>query len=670
MHGKGKGARHFRARFVCIGGLVLGTLLTGNATLQAQSVAHDWNEQLLAAIRRDFARPTVHARNLWHTSIAMYDAWAVYDLHAFTYLTHEYHTAADVEAAREESISYAMYRILRHRFASSPGAALSLAAFDAMMVSLSYDINITTTVGNTPAAVGNRIAANVIAFGLSDNSNEQLGYANLFYFPVNPALVVTLPGNPDLLFVNRWQPLALDFFVDQNGIVIPLGYPPALSPEWGIVKGFSLTDEDLTIYQRGGFDYWVYHDPGPPPLHGTATEDAFKQTFEKVIEYSSLLDPTDGVMLDIGPGARGNNTFGTNDGTGHPLNPFTNQPYAPNVVPAGDYYRVLAEFWADGPSSETPPGHWNFIANTVMSAPGFERRFRGQGPILDELEYEVKLYLALNSAVHDAAISAWGVKGWYDFVRPVSAIRYLCGLGQCSDPMGPSFHPGGIHLIPDLIEVVTPASSAMGERHEHLAADVGKIAIKAWRGPDFVVDPQVDTAGVDWILADNWWPYQRPTFVSPPFPGYVSGHSTFSRASAELMSLFTGSPYFPNGLGEFHCPQNAYLVFEEGPSVNVTLQWATYGDAADECSLSRIYGGIHPPADDIPGRFIGRAVGHDVFRLARAYFNGAVLPIFADCETGPGSQGVLSGQCLRSDKDGDNDIDVHDLAQMMIDAGA
>ncbi len=55
----------------------------------------------------------------------------------------------------------------------------------------------------------------------------------------------------------------------------------------------------------------------------------------------------------------------------------------------------------------------------------------------------------------------------------------------------------------------------------------------------------------------------------------------------------------------------------------VTLQWATYRDAADQCSPSRIRGGIHPPADDIPGRHIGEQVGQDAFALASAYFDGA-----------------------------------------------
>ena len=65
-------------------------------------------------------------------------------------------------------------------------------------------------------------------------------------------------------------------------------------------------------------------------------------------------------------------------------------------------------------------------------------------------------------------------------------------------------------------------------------------------------------------------------------------------------------------------------MFEDGPSVDLTLQWATYRDAADQCSLSRIWGGIHPPADDIPGRLIGERVGIAAFHLAERDFFGQV----------------------------------------------
>ena len=96
----------------------------------------------------------------------------------------------------------------------------------------------------------------------------------------------------------------------------------------------------------------------------------------------------------------------------------------------------------------------------------------------------------------------------------------------------------------------------------------------------------------------EWVPYQRPTFVTPAFPGYVSGHSTFSRAAAEVLTSLTGSEYFPGGLGTWTIPAGA-LEFEAGPTTDIPLQWATYYDAADQAGLSRIYGGIHPPVDDL-----------------------------------------------------------------------
>ena len=93
------------------------------------------------------------------------------------------------------------------------------------------------------------------------------------------------------------------------------------------------------------------------------TDAEFKAGFVRVLELGSQLTIDDGATIDISPGVLGNNTLGTNDGHGRPLNPVTGQPYAPNVVRRGDFARVLAEFWADGPKSETPPGHWNVIAN-------------------------------------------------------------------------------------------------------------------------------------------------------------------------------------------------------------------------------------------------------------------------------------------------------------------
>src|SRR2546426_9367733 len=80
------------------------------------SVARQWDEQLLGAIRIDIPKPPVHARNLFHLSVAMWDAWAAYSPTAVGYLVKEKHNAADVEAARDEAISFAAYRLLKYRF--------------------------------------------------------------------------------------------------------------------------------------------------------------------------------------------------------------------------------------------------------------------------------------------------------------------------------------------------------------------------------------------------------------------------------------------------------------------------------------------------------------------------------------------------------------------------
>ena len=607
-----------------------------DASAAGHSVARQWNEELLGAIRRDFARPTVHARNLFHFAAVVYDGWAVYDDVADTYMIQERATAGDVEAARNETISYGAYRLLRWRFGTSPGKELSLASFDARMVALGYDPSFTSTEGSSPAALGNRIAQACIDFGMDDGANEANTYVNRYYKPLNPTLVPhKRNADPGLVDPNRWQPLTLEVFVDQNGIMIPGGSPPFLSPEWGRVAPFAMSEKDRIVHTRDGIEYPVYHDPGPPPLLGGDREEKYFAGFEQVLEWSSKLDPSDGVMLDIGPGARGNNELGTNSGHGRDRNPVTGKPYAPQVVPAGDYYRVLAEFWADGPKSETPPGHWFTILNYVSDHPSFTKRLGGQGPVLDALEWDAKAYLALGGALHDAAITCWGIKGAYDYVRPISVIRYLAHNGQRSDPKLPSYHPHGIKLSPGLVELITEETIAPGAHHEHLGfahrilgtdasenRNLGKIAVRAWRGHESISDPKTQVSGVAWILGVNWWPYQRPTFVTPPFAAYTSGHSTFSRSAAELMTLLTGSEYFPNGLGEFFAPKNEYLVFEDGPTVDVTLQWATYRDAADECSLSRIYGGIHPTQDDIPGRLIGAKIGPAAWTHALRYFAG------------------------------------------------
>jgi hypothetical protein len=589
------------------------TLYCGDRPVTGQSIARQWDDLLLDAIRRDTPRPTVHARNLFHLSAVMWDAWRAYGGGGSAWLTDESHPSADPAADRAVAISFAAFRLLAHRFSSGPGAVATQAELRNAFYALGFDEAFTSTTGDSPAAVGNRIATAMIAFGMNDGSNEAGNYADPTYVPTNPPLVVKLPGTV-VVDPNRWQPLALDLIISQNGIPLPDKVQTAIGARWNQVTPFALTRSDPKD---------VYIDPGPPPRLGF--DDAgYLEAARRVIELQSELTTDDDAMLDISPGSIGNNTLGTNDGTGHPVNPFTGQPYAPNVVPRGDFGRVLAEFWADGPNSETPPGHWNVLANQVSDHPLTTHQIGGTGAVLDRLEWDVKLYFALNGALHDAAITAWGLKRKYDSVRPITMIRYTGGLGQSSDAEGPSYHPRGLPLQPGLIEVVTPATTAPGERHASLAGHEGEIAVRAWSGEP--ATPATQIGGIAWRRAIDWVPYQRKTFVTPAFPSFTSGHSTFSRAAAEVLTKFTGSEFFPGGLGEFHARAHEYLTFEDGPSVDTTLQWATFYDAADQAGQSRLWGGIHIPTDDFNGRITGSQVGVGAFALAERYFGGTIGP--------------------------------------------
>jgi len=193
----------------------------------------------------------------------------------------------------------------------------------------------------------------------------------------------------------------------------------------------------------------------------------------------------------------------------------------------------------------------------------------------------------------------------------------MADRGQCSDPELPNFNGAGLPLIPNQIELITAEDPVALRGSEGEFID--ELKIRSWRGPEFIEVPALNQAGVGWIRAREWWPYQRPTFVTPPFAGYVSGHSTFSRAAAEVLTAITGDPFFPGGMGAFSVEAHEFLVFEDGPSESFELQWATYHDAADQSGLSRIWGGIHPPQDDFPGRIIGQLVGMDAMLLAEQY---------------------------------------------------
>ncbi|WP_293912829.1 vanadium-dependent haloperoxidase [Deinococcus sp.] len=534
----------------------------------AHSEARIWDELALNAVRNVLPQPTQHARTLYHLSAAMYDAWAVGDSAAQGVYFTEKHVLSPAQL--NETLAFAARRVLSARYKGLvPGLA---DCFAIRLRHAGYDPASTAALGDSPAALGNRIGQAVLDAGNADGANEANKYADTSGYQRQNEPLVLIEGYKPPASPDHWQPLQLSTPFTQNGIAQAPNTPqPFVGANWGNVRPFAMT-------RQGRF----YHDPGPAPSLSSPLMRS--RWIPDLLRHQADLDTTSAATIDLSPGKLGNNPLGTNDGSGHPINPKTGQPYAANVVRLADFGRVIAEYWADGPRSETPPGHWNVLANGVTDDPSFERRLGGSGPELSALEWDVKLYLTLNGALHDAAITAWEIKRQTDTARPISLVRYLAAQDMA-----------GLSLEPGLVEV-----------------QGGTLRVKSWRSG----------SGVQWQDASQWTPYQRSDFVSPAFPAFVSGHSTFSRAAAEVLSDLSGSAFFPGGLREVVAAPG-FVKTDAASNVGaVRLQWATYNDAADQAGQSRIWGGIHLESDDLVGRRLGQQVGLDAVKKARQYFAG------------------------------------------------
>lgn len=161
-----------------------------------------------------------------------------------------------------------------------------------------------------------------------------------------------------------------------------------------------------------------------------------------------------------------------------------------------------------------------------------------------------------------------------------------------------------------------PSVAAQGLRLEAGLVDVrdGAVMVRRWS----------PASGVTWADPLSWTPYQASTFVSPAFPAFVSGHSTFSRAAAQVLTDLTGSAFFPGGLHEVVARPGHVSIDGRTNATGLRLQWATDFDAADQAGQSRIWGGIHIEPDDLVGRRIGQQIGLDAVALARTYCAGGV----------------------------------------------
>src|ERR1051325_11637366 len=130
-------------------------LFLGSASINAHaaasnSIARVWNERALAAIRTDTPHPPAQARNYFSLSVCMYDAWAAYDPVAVGYVYRGKHTAADIQSARSNAISYAAFRLLTERHVYSRTAFKTPVADTNLMTRLGYDPGNTSLDTSTP----------------------------------------------------------------------------------------------------------------------------------------------------------------------------------------------------------------------------------------------------------------------------------------------------------------------------------------------------------------------------------------------------------------------------------------------------------------------------------------------------------------------------------------
>jgi len=244
----------------------------------------------------------------------------------------------------------------------------------------------------------------------------------------------------------------------------------------------------------------------------------------------------------------------TSDLVGPVINPeFVRQ--AERVVQASanitETQKFIAEFWEFGGKTSFPPGAWMTIAQFVS--------FR-DGNTDDE---DVGLFYAMGNAMNDAGVSTWYLKLFYNYARPVRAIRDLGRLGL--------------------------------------------IGIQNWYS--------VLRGGVIRAPVTEFTTYQMPdSDPSPPFPEYTSGHSTFSSSGAEVLRKWTGSDNFGGNVTLYS--RESRFELNAFPTHPVTLIWNTFTEAANEAGASRIYGGIHFDDGNIEGLISGKVIGESAYLKA------------------------------------------------------
>jgi len=468
------------------------------------SVVLLWNAAALQGVRDSKLGPPMVARSLAIIHTCIFDAWAAYD-----------HQAVGTR------LGGALRRPPRERTLASVNVAISFAAyravvdlfpvdresvFDPLMRRLGYDTANTTDDITTPAGVGNAAARAVLEFRHRDGAN-QLG--------------------------------------DEPG-----GKPGVAYADY---TGYQSANDPMDLRPGVKFDPATIHDPNRwqrlqyvDAIGAVVTQPFVGAHWQRVTPFAltnvaQLRSPT-------GPATYGSRAY-------------ESQARALLALSAGltDEQKMIAEYWADGPRSELPPGHWDLFARFVSRRDHHGARKHG-------VDADVQLFFALTNAIFDASICCWDNKCAFDSVRPITAIRFLF----------------------------------RGQR------------VRAWGGP---------YQGTRVIDGGDWFPYQASTFPTPPFPEYSSGHSTFSAAGAEILRLFTRSETF--GASVTFRAGSSKFEPGAVPARDVTLRWATFLDAANQAGMSRRYGGIHFEQGDLDGRAAGRRVARQAWAKAQRYISGA-----------------------------------------------
>ena len=478
---------------------LIGITLLSSTHALAQSIVTQWNDVAIQAVRDTGFAPTKTARALAILNTCMYDAWATYDSQAKrTQLNISRITnSSNVGQSQTEAMSYAAYECLVDLF---PGKDLT-AYVDPTQDSDFYDL-LTTLVNTAKYSHGvstpagvGHAAASAVLGYRYDDGSNQHGNEN----PANECSADTTKAYSDYTcYTPQNAPLTVNTTSTFDRHFNPDHWQPLIVGS-NAPQGFLTPQWRLmTPYALSSGDQLRNTLEGPAPYPSEAYEEQAKE----ILNFSLHLN---------------------------------------------DKSKAIVEYWMNGPKSETPPGHWVLFAKFISDRDG------------NDLNKDIKMYFALTNAMLDASIAAWDAKFAFDYVRPISAIRFL-------------FNGQTIHY---------------------------------WNGT---------------TDAGNWMPYQTSNVVTPAFPEYVSGHSTFSFAAAETLKLFTSSDKFNN---EVTIPAHSSSVEPSIPSSAITLHWDTFTAAASEAGISRRYGGIHFKDGDLQGRKLGKAIADIAWKKSLSYFNGS-----------------------------------------------